>query len=191
MAMEQHQPIVPATQTAGPAEFDVLYDQYRERIYRYIYYRTHHRETAEDLTAQVFLRVWERMKSYDPARGSFSSWIYRIAHNKVIDHYRTSHTSQDIEDVWDALRGDSDLARDAETRERLRHVEDVIRQLPASQREILILRLWDELSYAEIAEMTGKSENACKTAFSRAIAALRKQSPIVILLICLIRTYLL
>lgn len=168
----------------GDAEaFGLLYDAYVRRIYDYVYYRVHHRETAEDLAADVFLRAWRAIEGFDPKKGAFSAWLYRIARNRVIDHARSRRDSEDIEDVWDLLRSGDDPARDAETAERLRTVERLMADLSPGQREVLLLRAWDGLSYAEIAATLGKSEAACKMSFSRAVAELRKHAPLALLLI--------
>lgn len=156
--------------------FGELYDQYVQKIYRYVYYRTQHRETAEDLTSQVFLKALDRYATFDVARGTFSAWIYAIARNALVDHYRSSKETADIDDVWD-LASDADVLRDAEARERVEKLRPYLRALPKDQRELILLRLWDGLSHAEIAVILGKSEAACKMAYSRAIARLRKDVP--------------
>lgn len=178
--------LVEACQRGDTDAFGRLYDAYVRRIYDFIYYRTHHRETAEDLASDVFMKAFAKIGDFDGRKGTFSSWLYRIARNRVIDHYRTDKKTDDIDDVWDLLQSDADVARDAETRERLREVETYLAALPAAQRDIVIMRAWDGLSYAEIAETIGKSESACKMAFSRAVAALRKNAPVAALLLTLI-----
>jgi RNA polymerase sigma factor (sigma-70 family) len=151
-----------------------LYDAYARRIYDYLYYRCHHRETAEDLASQTFLKALEKLGSFDQEKGSFSAWLHRIARNALIDHFRATKPADDIEDVFDRLRSGDDPSRDAETAERLRAVEKRVAELPSAQREVVLLRVWDELSYAEIAAITGKSEAACKMSFSRAMSGVRE-----------------
>jgi len=172
---------------AGDTEaFGLLYDANVRRVYDFIYYRTHHRETAEDLTSDVFLKVFAKLADFDARKGTFTAWIYRIARNRVIDHYRASKGTEDIEDVWDLLASGDDPARDADAAERLREVERLMADLPAAQREVVIMRVWDGLSYAEIAEAIGKSEAACKMSFSRGVAALRKNAPLAAMMLILI-----
>lgn len=169
----------------GDAEaFGLLYDAYAKKIYDFVYYRTHHRETAEDLVSDVFMKALAAAPNFDAAKGTFSAWLYRIARNRVIDHYRTDKSSRDvdIEDVWDVLASNTDVARDAEARERLASAEKLIAKLPAAQRDVVIMRAWDQLSYAEIAEICGKSEAACKMTFSRAVATLRLNAPLALVL---------
>lgn len=162
--------------------FASFYDAHVRDIYSYLYYRTQHRETAEDLTSQVFLKALDKFAAYDETRGAFIAWLYRIARNTLIDHYRSSRETLDIEDVWD-LQSDSDVARDAEAHERIEKLRPYLSALPREQRELLLLRLWDGLSYAEISEIVGKSEDACKMAYSRVVARLRKEVPASILLL--------
>lgn len=167
-----------------PKAFEAQYDAYVRKIYKYVYYRTQHRETAEDLTSQVFLKALDKLDSFDESRGTFSAWIYGIARNALTDHYRASRDTIDIDDVWD-LRSDEDVARDVEARERVEKLRPYLQALPKDQRDLVFLRLWDGLSYKEIAELTGRSEDACKMAFSRTIARLRKEVPSAILMLML------
>lgn len=167
-----------------PKAFEAQYDAYVRKIYKYVYYRTQHRETAEDLTSQVFLKAFDKLAGFDESRGTFSAWIYGIARNALTDHYRASRDTVDIDDVWD-LHSDEDIVRDVEARERVEKLRPYLQALPKDQRELIILRLWDGLSYAEIAEVTGRSEAACKMAFSRTVARLRKDVPAAILLLML------
>lgn len=163
--------------------FALLYDEYVQKIYRYVYYRTHHKETAEDLTSLIFMKAFEELQRFDVKKGSFSAWIYRIARNAVIDHYRSTRSSTPLEDVWDALRDKQDLPRDLDLQAKLKDVEAALASLPAAQREILLLRLWDGYSYKEIADMLGKGEDACKMSASRALKALRETLPLAVFLL--------
>ena len=74
----------------GDAEaYGDLYEHYLDTIYRYIYYRVHNHQDAEDLTETVFLKAWQSLPNYRIGKTPFVAWIYRIAHNMVIDHHRT------------------------------------------------------------------------------------------------------
>jgi RNA polymerase sigma-70 factor (ECF subfamily) len=169
--------------------FAGLYDAYAQKIYRYLYYRVQNRHAAEDLTSTVFLKALSGVSGLDPEKGSVSAWLYTIARNALTDHFRTRKTTVDLEDVWDALVSGTDIVRDAETAERLKQVDKHLMVLTAAQRDIVLLRLWDGLSYAEIAEATGKSEAACKMAFSRGLTALRAAMPLALFLLLTTRPY--
>lgn len=156
-------------------EITALYDEQGEKIYRFIYYKTFHRETAEDLTSQTFLKALEKWSQFDRARGQAVSWLYGIARNLVTDHYRTGRKwgiMSDVNDAWDLPSRDDVLTEltDSETREELR---TALGKLPASQREVVILRLWEDMPYGEIAPILKRSEGSCKMLFSRAIKSLR------------------
>ncbi len=171
--------------------FGRLYDIFSKRIYSYIYYRTLRRETAEDLMAAVFLKALEGLGGYDPGPGGFSAWLYGIARNAIADHYRRESRLVSLEDgaggVWDIVANSDgansdvvasgaaadDLVLDAENRDLWERVRPLLAGLSSEQREILVMRIWDGMSHAEIARVLGKSEGACKMAFSRALASLR------------------
>jgi len=163
-------------------QFTEVYDQYASRIYQFIYYKTYHKETAEDLTSHTFLRALEKLHQYKPEKGSISAWIYQIARNLVADHYRAKKKTIDIDDVWD-LAGTQNVEFDVQNKEQLEELREVLKKLPAEHRDILILRVWQELPYREISQIIGKSEGACKMMFSRIIAKLRKELSVAALLL--------
>ena len=156
--------------------FGQLYDAYLKPIYNFIYYKTHHKETAEDLTAQVFLKAYRSAASYHSSKGTFQAYIYQIARHAVIDHYRATRPSLNIDDIWD-LGSNENVAKDAENRILLEKIQLYIKDLPALQRDIIIMRVWQEMSYTEIGKIIGKNETSCKMTFSRAIKKLRETMP--------------
>lgn len=164
-----------ASAEGNTARFADLYDAYVRHIYDFIYYKTHHKETAEDLTSETFFKALKNIRQFDQSR-SFRSWLFAIAHNAVRDHYRVARPTTDIDDVWD-LAGDDDVIKDTETKRAFREVQKYMGALSSTQRDILILRLWQGLSYKEIAEIIGKSEANSKMIYSRTIAQLRKSVP--------------
>lgn len=183
MATEQQTQI--HTQDDAHNAFAAVYDAHVGQIYRYHYYRTRHRETAEDLTSQTFLKAFEHFGRFDAARASAATWLYRIARNTLIDHFRVSRPSTSIEETGETLSSGEDVARTAETNRTLEQVETILNRLTPDQREVVLLRLWDDLPYAEIAQLTDKSEAACKMTFSRALTEIRKHAGPAALLILL------
>jgi len=155
-------------------KFGELYELYADRIYKFIYFKTHHKETAEDLTSQTFFKALEAIGGFDFGKGYFSSWLYLIAKNTVIDYYRTKKSEIDVSDVWD-LSDKEDIERDSEYKDQLEKVEKYLKNLKPEQREIILMRVWQDIPYKEIAEIIGKSEANCKMIFSRAINQLRKE----------------
>jgi RNA polymerase sigma-70 factor (ECF subfamily) len=166
---------IQAAAEGNTTRFAELYDAYVRSVYNFIYYKTHHKETAEDLTSDTFFKALKNIRQFDQSR-SFRSWLFTIAHNTVRDHYRSARPTTDIDDVWD-LADTDDMVRDTETKHALAEVQKHLGKLTTAQREILILRLWQDLSYKEIADIVGKSEGNCKMIYSRAIAQLRDAVP--------------
>lgn len=165
-------------------DFDALYTDNVDSIYRYLYRRTLHRMTAEDLTSTTFLKALEKIDRFDPAKGTFGAWVMTIAKNVLTDHYRALKPTVDVDDVWD-LSSDDDVAADLEDKEAHRELREALSTLPKDKREIVLLRVWEDLSYAEIAALTGKTEGNCKVIFSRAMKDLRTIVPLSTLLLLL------
>ena len=180
--------IIKSCQRGNLEEFSRLYDKYSGKIYNFIYYKTFHKETAEDILSQVFLKALANIKKYNPETGAFSSWLYRISKNSVIDHYRTAKHHKNLDDIWD-LSNFEDIEIDTSNRQILEKVKKYLKNFTKEQREIVILRIWEDLSYKEIAEIMDKSEDSCKMMFSRTINKLRQEIPLSIF-ISLIINYL-
>ncbi len=154
--------------------FGVLYDRYLDKIYRFVYYKTFSKETAEDITSDIFHKALVKIGSYDSEKGTFSAWIYRIARNTVIDYYRTNKSEVSIEDVFD-IAVDERTVESLDAIAGLKKVTDYLQTLNSKQREIIVLRIWEELSYKEIATIVDGSEDSVKMAFSRGIKELREK----------------
>lgn len=165
--MEDKQ-IVLECQSGNLQKFWELYDRYVNKIYKFIYLKTSNQEIAEDITSDVFMKALNSISNFDTEKQnySFQSWIYTIANNKVIDYYRTKKETSDIEDcfnLWDTI----DFAQEVDNKDKLLEIQQYLETLKSDQREILILRIWEDLSYKEIAEITWKSEDNCKKIVSR------------------------
>jgi RNA polymerase sigma-70 factor (ECF subfamily) len=173
MAMENEAVIVTRAQAGDSEAFGLLYDHYLDPIYRFIYYKVFCREVAEDLTSDTFMKALKRLGSYQVDRGRFNSWLYQIARNTVVDYYRTKKESVPIDDVFD-LGHDERTAEQLDALAGLAKVEEYLKALPARQREIITLRIWEGKSFDEIASLLGGTEGSVKMAFSRSIRQLRE-----------------
>jgi len=167
-------------------EFGQLYDKYIKKIYDFIYFKTQHQETAKDLTSKTFIKALESIKRFKTEQGYFSAWLYTIARNTVIDHYRTKKVEADVNDIWD-LSANDDIEQDLDTKEKLKQVEKYLSQLKTEHRDIIIMRVWHGMSYQEIAQVVGKSEASCKMMFSRTIIKLRQEMPLTLYILMLIQ----
>jgi RNA polymerase sigma-70 factor (ECF subfamily) len=167
-------------QNGETAAFGTLYDHYIRLIYNFIFYKTFHKETAEDLTSETFFKALRNIQSVDLEK-SFGSWLYKIAQNTVLDHYRARRNHEDIDDFWD-ISDTTDIALEVDTSISVDALKKELKNLSSTDRDIIIMRIWQDLSYKEIADIVGKSEASCKMTYSRALAKLRSTMPLAVFL---------
>jgi RNA polymerase sigma-70 factor (ECF subfamily) len=150
-----------------------LYDHYGPRIYAYVYRRVSDAQLAEDLTGDVFLRVLQAIQSERFWQTSFQAWLYRIAHNLVVDHYRRKgHDDIELEDWLASTEDGPDVALTAQlSRQRL---AAAIKRLTDDQQQVLALRFGQGLTARETAEVVDKSVGAVEALQHRALGALRR-----------------
>ncbi|MBU1038759.1 sigma-70 family RNA polymerase sigma factor [Patescibacteria group bacterium] len=184
-AIEQNSQIISRAQQGDLGAFSSLYEEYFKKIYGFIYYRTRHKEVSEDLTSLIFTKALEKLYQYKADKGTFSAWLYRIARNTLYDHWRTSQITEDI-DLIGNLSSQDNPAKEAANNIALEQIQSYLNNLSKEQREIVLLRLWDGLSYEEIAGVTGKSLASCKMSFSRTMAKIRQEFPLVLLYLTII-----
>lgn len=152
--------------------FGLLYDKYQPKIYRFIFFRVGYREEAEDLTHQVFLSAWQRIDNFRDYGFPISSWLFRIARNRVIDYYRTKKIIEPI-DYIPEISQESDFNNIA-NKLNLEKIYSALQKLTESQREVIILRFIEGLSNREISDIIGKSNGAVRILQYRAISELKK-----------------
>lgn len=162
--------------TCDPQALSQVYDLYTARIHSYIYHRVGDAALAEDLTGQVFLRLLEAIRSGHAWTSSFSGWIYRIAHNLVVDHFRRRSRSSQVglDEAPDVPSERHDPVDSAEQRLVEDHLRAAITRLTEEQAQVVSLRFLEEKSIAEVAQIIGKSEGAVKALQYRAVIALRR-----------------
>lgn len=153
-------------------EFTKLYDAYLERIYRFVYHRLPHTQTAEDVSSDIFISALEKISSYNSQKASFSTWLYTIARNKVIDHTRTRKSTEEI-DAANNVASHHNPAHDASTAFDIDSIQKFLGTLDATQRDIILMRVWDDLPHKDIATVLGMSEAAVKMNYSRTIHKLQ------------------
>ena len=168
--------------------FQQIYDEHFEKIYRFIYYKTYNRETSEDITSMTFLKALENLYRYDPSKASITTWLYRIARNLVIDHYRTIKRTINIHDVWDLSSdeiGDEKWVIDIHNKDRMEKIKGVMEKMTSKHRDIIIMRIWQKMPYKKIAEIMGKSEASCKMMYARTINRLKESLSLAVLIVLL------
>lgn len=151
-----------------------IYDRYSVKIYNYIYHRLGDAHLAEDLTADVFVKMLEAIRSSVPWRISFSGWLYRIAHNVVIDYLRRHR--EEMESYLDErLIAAGESPTIALERKLMRQqLRAAISRLNEDYQQVIILKFVEGLSNAEVAQILGRSEGAVKSLQHRALTSLRR-----------------
>lgn len=163
------------------AALSVLINRHQHRIYSFIYSKVFSKDIAEDIFQDTFIKVIRTLKkgSYNE-EGKFLPWVMRIAHNLVIDHFRRNKRMPKFEHNGDfnifSILSDSGLnAENQLIREQIESdVQELIQQLPKDQLEVLVMRMYRDMSFKEIADKTGVSINTALGRMRYALINLRK-----------------
>ena len=176
MPLANERQLVLQAQDGNSEAFGQLYDAYMERIYRFVYFRVEDQQTAEDITSQVFLKAWSNLDRFSFNRTPYLAWLYTIAHNAVIDHYRTRKVTTALDDVQlsqpdhsEAVENDIDLTAE------MHSVKTALQALTDDQQKVLTLKFIEGMSNNEIARQLGKREGAIRALQMRGLQALAKQ----------------
>lgn len=154
--------------------FGTLYDTYLPQIYRFVFLKVGRKQDAEDLTQQVFASAWQNIGRYEHKGFPFSSWLYRIASNAVIDFYRTSKPNVSIDQVpEDHIAELDDMEDRVDTAMSSALVREALKKLDHDQQNVLLMKFVEELSNKEIAEALKKSEGAVRVIQHRALKQLK------------------
>lgn len=167
----------PDPSVAGPQDIALVYDRFFPRVYNYVRYRVGDRQTADDLTAEVFMRVLAKLDRYQPARGPFDAWLFAVARNAVNDHFRSlrwrSWLSLDLlgerpgrePSVEEALIDD----------EGRRRLSAALGRLEGRERDLLALKFAAGLTNRAIAAMAGLGESNVGVIVHRAVKKLQRE----------------
>ncbi|MBI4994910.1 sigma-70 family RNA polymerase sigma factor [Candidatus Peregrinibacteria bacterium] len=171
---EEIETLVAQSQSGESLAFGRLYDIFADPIYRYVFYRVKSEE-AEDLTELIFLKTWENIRQYRSGQHSFSAWIFRIAHNTVVDYYRSNNHIE--EDLTESIPDERRLADASDRTHRSLNqnlLSTAMRELKDRYRQILTLKYINDLSNEEIGYIMGKSQTSIRILQFRALKALRR-----------------
>ncbi|HSA90870.1 MAG TPA: RNA polymerase sigma factor [Burkholderiales bacterium] len=152
--------------------FEMLYRRHRGPLYRFVLRAIKQRSVAEELFQEAWIRVIEARSRYAP-QARFTTWLYTIAHNLLVDHWRKKGLALVSLDTEDVLSESANPARHAEGREALARFLQALEALPAAQREAFLLHEEAGLTVAEIAAVTGANEEAAKSRVRYAMAKLK------------------
>jgi RNA polymerase sigma-70 factor (ECF subfamily) len=168
-------PLLARAKAGESAAISVLYDTYQADVYRFLYYRVGEKRTAEDLTAEVFIKMIKALPNYRlQDNRPFRAWLMTITRNTAIDHHRR-HKKEEHVALEESL---TEAAESPETQvERSltgSHLEKALLTLTLDQREAVILRILGEVPIAEVAQILNKSETAVKALQRRGLQSLRR-----------------
>ncbi|MBI2329358.1 MAG: sigma-70 family RNA polymerase sigma factor [Chloroflexi bacterium] len=173
--MQNEENLVRRARQRDQKAFAELYEEHFDKVYRYVALRIGDRTEAEDMTQQVFLKALQSVSSFQWKGIPFTAWLFRIAHNQVVDYLRKKTRQAAI--IFD----ESLVSRDSNPQLLAEHHQDIeqlllaTKRLTESQRQVISLRFASELSIAQVAQIMGKSQGAVKALQHSAIVALRKE----------------
>jgi RNA polymerase sigma-70 factor, ECF subfamily len=170
--MDDELDLLKRARSHDPAALGEIYDRYAGRLYSYIYAQIGHRETAQDMAAEVFLSMLQALDKGSFARTSLSAWLYQIAHNQVVDYYRRHRPI--LIPVDSEMGVDDSPVEVVERRWDQRRVRQGLACLSLDQRRVLVLRFGQKMKAKEVAEVLGKTEDAVRKLQCRALSSLRR-----------------
>lgn len=152
--------------------FGEIYDIYLDRIYRYVFHHVRDKMIAEDVAEEVFLKAWKRLASCKGREQTFLAWLYRIAHNQMIDHLRSRQRllSTEMDDMGDVDGPETEVEAKLEWQEVLKAVS----RLPESQKQVITLKFAEGMDNREIGVIMGRRQGAVRVLQMRALATLRR-----------------
>lgn len=150
---------------------DQVYIEYKDRVMRYLLKKVQNLHDAEDLTSEVFLKAFKKLESFDESKASFSTWIYTVARNTVIDYYRTRKDSTELdENLTVSEYADTSLLKN----EMLEILADALESLDERSRNIVILHYYNGLPLKSISDAIGISYSHTKLLHNKALTELKK-----------------
>ncbi|MCO5176680.1 MAG: RNA polymerase sigma factor [Thermomicrobiales bacterium] len=153
--------------------FAPLYERYAERLFRYACARTGSASIAEDIVADAMLAAMNRIAQFDPNRGSFASWLFTIATNQIVDQQRRSNRHrQTIERAHQPSPPADDALTTLVRHQDAQRIHEALNNLPESDRDLVLLRYWAELTSAEIGRVIGISPGNVRVRLTRILSKL-------------------
>lgn len=156
------------------AELESLYRDNFQKVYNYAYYRLLNPALAEDVTSEVFVKAVASYERFDPSKASLSTWILRIAHNTLIDYYRTRKVYVSLDDLgsFEPASPDDYPALDDRTKE----VARLLTFISGEDRELVFLKYYEDKRNVEIAQLLGLNPSTVATRLRRALMTMREHA---------------
>ena len=164
--------LVKQAQKGSLSAYQTLYMRHLDAIYRYFFFQTKDKFLAEDLGQEVFIKIWKSIDKYDENKGAFTSWMYRIAHNLLVDYYRGKKTLT-LKEGLEASYSEDWLEK-LDHSEKIQNVKKALENVSADYKEVIILRFFEDLSVEEVSQIIDKSEENVRVIQHRAIRKLKE-----------------
>ncbi len=155
------------------AAFGEIYNLFFKKIYRFIFFRVGHKEVAEDLAEDVFLKAFSKIASINES-GAFEGWLYQIARNLVIDYYRQKKSIVALEEIENTLEYETNVIDIVNLQDQQKVFLKLLKELGAEQQVVIKLKFLEDLENNEIAELLHKNEGAIRVIQHRAIIKLQE-----------------
>lgn len=160
-------------QKGDPEALGQIYDEFFESIFRFVFFRTNHKETAEDLTEEIFIKAFKSLTSLDGGPEKLRAWLFQIARNAVIDHYRSKKIVVDLDLLEQEVSYTSSIVDELQLQTEQQQLIQAVRELPPDQAQVIQLRFLEELEIKEIASQLGRTEGNIRIIQFRALKRLR------------------
>lgn len=176
--IEQEKEILKRIKNGDNEAFGELYDFYAPRVYRFVRLKVDSQETAQDLTSEAFLRIWQFLQEQKKIRERFQALLYKIARNLVIDFYRDRSTREILIDddlgEFSSIEGEEASDKLVLRQEEMAGVKKALVQINPNYQDVIVWYYLDELSIPEIAEILDKNEGTVRVLVHRAVKSLRE-----------------
>ena len=150
-----------------------LYNAYFQRIYSFTFYRVSHKETAEDLTEDVFVKAFEKIRGLTELE-AFEGWLFQIARNKVIDYYRSKKQVVALEEIESTLEYETNVVDLVNLQTQQALFIKLLKELSPEQQQVIKLKFLEDIDNDVIAQMLDKTEGAIRVIQHRAISKLKE-----------------
>ncbi len=152
-------------------DIEAIYKEYHDKVLYYIRGKVNNQEDAEDICADVFLKIQKKKDEYDDKKAAVSTWIYTIARNAVIDFYRCNHVGEELSED---LVSDDSIDEEILKKETLSELADAVKKLSEEERTVILMHYYEDLSLKEIEQKTGMSYGQVKLRHNSALKEMEK-----------------
>ena len=167
--------LVQRAQKGDKEAYGAIYELYQKKIYRFSYYMIQNQELAEDITQNTFIKAWRALPSFSLNKnGTIQAYLFKIARNLTIDYQRKKKEAS-LEVIEDIMPSDENLEEIVARREEREMVARALKTLDEEERQIVVLRYFEDMSYEEISKVVGKNEGAIRVRLHRILKKLKEE----------------